>query len=288
MSDKIPISVIIATRAAADILPRCLNALHPFDEIIIVDTLNGDDTAAIAARYGTNYVSFTWDGGYPKKRQWCLDHLTLSHERIFFVDVDEVVTPELAQEVAGLDWSCAGYFIRGRYIWDEQPLRHGLMNNKLALLDRRRVRFPVVDDLDIAGMGEIEGHYQPVLVNADDKVGQVRTPLLHYAGEEGAQWIARHEGYAQWEAQMIMRDAYPREPDAIRTILKNIFRVAPCRPALAFVHSYIVKGGFLDGARGFKFARSRYRYYRMVSRALSSANKGSVSPTEAHTSHFAP
>lgn len=288
MPGKLPISVIIVTRGAAHELPCCLQALQAFDEIIIVDTPSGDDTPRIAQQYGAHYVPFIWNGCYPKKRQWCLDHLMLAHQRVFFVDADEVVTPEMAQEIAALDWSCAGYFVRGRYMWDGRPLRFGLMNNKLALFDRRRVCFPVVDDLDINGMGEIEGHYQPVLINPADKIGQVHAPLYHYAGQDGPAWMARHERYAQWEAQMIIRDAYPGEPHKTRAVLKKIFRALPGRGYVAFIHSYIVKGGVLDGARGFKFARSRYRYYQMVSRALSSANKGLASASGPHTSRSAP
>ena len=288
MAGKIPISVIVVTRGAADELPRCLDALHQFNEIIIVDTPTGDDTAAIAAQYGARYVPFTWDGRYPKKRQWCLEHLTPVHERVFFVDADEVVTTAMAEEIAALDWSCAGYFVRGRYVWDGRSLRFGLVNNKLALFDRRKICFPAVDDLDIPGMGEIEGHYQPVLIHSHDRVGQLHAPLLHYAGEDGPAWTARHERYAQWEAQMILREAYPPEPNVIRALLKKIFRTAPCRPLLAFLYSYVVKGGFLDGMRGFRFARSRYRYYRMVSRALLTASKERARPHVQPTSHSAP
>ena len=33
---------------------------------------------------------------------------------------------------------------------------------------------------------------------------------------------------------------------------------------VAFLHSYILKIGFLDGAHGFRFAKSRMNYYRMI------------------------
>jgi glycosyltransferase involved in cell wall biosynthesis len=284
----IPVSVIIVTRRAAAVLPRCLAALHDFDEIVIVDTPGDDGTQDIAACFGARYVAYAWDGRYPKKRQWCLDTLSLAHERIFFIDADEVVTPALAHEIAGLDWACAGYFVRGRYMWGERPLRFGLMNNKLALFDRRRVRFPVVDDLDIPGMGEIEGHYQPVPIDPHDRIGQVCAPLLHYAGDDGPAWAVRHENYARWEARMIQRDAYPAETGSRRAALKKIFRSMPARACAAFIHCYLVKGGFLDGRRGFAFARSRYRYYRMVSRALSDANTVPEPHAAAPTSHSAP
>lgn len=276
MVDRIPVSVIVVTRNEAENLPRCLAALSDFDEIIIVDSGSEDGSAHIAAQYGASFISYIWNGHYPKKRQWCLDHLNLRNERIFFVDADEVVPQGMADEIRRLDWSCDGYFIKGQYIFKGAKLRFGLMNNKLALFNRRAFMFPVIDDLDIPGMGEIEGHYQPVPKRPDVRIGQIDAPLLHYAGDEGDRWTARHQRYAHWEAHMICRNAYPRETSFMRALLKKIFRHVPCRPEVAFLHSYVVKLGMLDGKRGFYFARSRWRYYRMVKDALSSASKETV------------
>lgn len=215
--------------------------------------------------------SFDWDGRYPKKRQWCLDRLSLKHDWVLFVHADEIVPPDLVGELAALDFAhcdAAGYFIKGRYVVDGQPLRYGLQNNKLCLFDRRHLEFPVVDDLDVPGMGEIEGHYQPVLKagHEDARIGQIQTPLLHYALDDQVLWRVRHAGYATWEAAMIARGAYPVDPVPGRERLKRLFRRLPpvIRGAIAFLDSYIVKAGFLDGAVGWRLAQSRWAYYRII------------------------
>ena len=69
------------------------------------------------------------------------------------------------------------------------------------------MEFPVIDDLGLP-MGEIEGHYQPVLKSQSGATGQLKKPLLHYAGWSGEHWRARHEKYAQWEAGMNRRAAH--------------------------------------------------------------------------------
>lgn len=262
--ERIPVSVIIVTRNEAERLGRCLEALSDFQEIIVVDSSSNDGTQAIVRKYGARLVDFVWNGRYPKKRQWCLDNLELRHDRIFFVDADEIVTPGLVREIRGLDWRRAGYFVRGQYVFESRKLRFGLCNNKLALFDRRLMEFPVINDLDLPGMGEIEGHYQPVLKRGceDAWIGQVSAPLLHYAYEDEAAWRARHERYAAWERGMNARAAWPQDSRKI----KRIFRSIPGRPAAAFAHSYILKLGVLDGVRGFRFARSRAAYYRMIAR----------------------
>ena len=172
----------------------------------------------------------------------------------------------LADEIKALDLNATGYFIKARYRVDGYVLKHGLVNNKLCLVDRTKMKFPTPNDLDVSGMGEIEGHYQPVLKVGFEKenIGQLENFLIHDTAIEGTVWARKHRDYARWEAAMDKRGAWPKENDFKRRILKMVFRTLPFQGSAAFIHSYILKLGFLDGAIGHKFARSRYRYYRMV------------------------
>ena len=232
----------------------------------VVDSQSRDETLNIAAQKGAHCVRFEWDGRYPKKRQWCLDTLNLKYDRVLFVDADERVPQALIDEIAALDFRCAGYFVKGQYEFEGRALRFGLQNHKIALMDRTRMEFPIVDDLDIAGMGEIEGHYQPVLKPdcASGIIGRLKTPLTHKAYDDQKKWEARHMRYAQWEAAMTQKKRWPPEPRVVRGMLKMLFRALPFTPYIAFAHSYILKLGFLDGVRGYRFACSRARYYRMI------------------------
>lgn len=259
---KIPLSVIVVTKNEEARIVRCLEALQGFDEVLVVDSASTDKTVVLAEQCGARVINFTWNGNYPKKRQWSLDNLKLKHDLVFFVDADEVVPPELVEEISALVHDCAGCFVKGRYIFKGRPLRFGLYNNKLALFDRRKMEFPVVDDLDLPGMGEIEGHYQPVLKEGykNEKIGQLREPLYHYAYEDEQSWQERHHRYADWERGMDAQNTWPDDPRPV----KKIFKALPLRPWIAFLHSYMIKLGFLDGAAGFKFAQSRYVYYRMI------------------------
>ena len=275
---RIPVTVIVVTKNEEARIAQCLEALSGFDEIVVVDSSSDDATCAIAREMGARVEDFVWNGAYPKKRQWCLDHLTLAHDWVFFVDADEIVTVDVVNEIAvifnGSEPDEAGFFVRANYIWNGKMLRHGLMNSKLVLLDRTRVEFPVVDDIGLDGMGEIEGHYQPVVKagNAAAGIGVLRAKMLHNAGDDMAAWMARHMRYAQWEVGMNARRAWPSDPVVWRAFLKRFFRTLPMRGVAAFLHCYVLKIGFLDGAAGFDFARSRARYYAMIS-AASKTNK---------------
>ena len=262
----IPVTAIVTTLNEESRLAACLGALRNFDEVIVVDSGSTDRTAEIAREHGAILIGFRWNGQYPKKRQWCLDHLETRHEWVFFVDADEIVTAGLVNELSALKFDCAGYFVKGRYIWNGKPLNHGLKNNKLALINRRKFEFPVVNDLGLPGMGEMEGHYQPILryTYNNDPIGQINTELDHDAAHSQEQWLARHNRYAAWEAGMNARKAWPKDPVKWRQGLKTLFRAMPFRGEIAFLHSYIWKLGILDGTAGLDFARKRAAYYKMI------------------------
>lgn len=267
----IPVTVMVMTLNEAPRIKACLDAVQSFNEIIVVDSGSRDGTANIAAENGAKIVHFDWNGQYPKKRQWALDNIETLNDWVFFVDADEIVTPSLVAEIAALfDGvpSCAGYFVKGRYVLNGRALLFGLCNNKLALIDKTKIEFPVVHDLDCMGMGEIEGHYQPVVKAAafDAKIGRLKAHLLHYAYGSEAQWQERHERYAQWEVCMNKAQAWPEDPVGWRQSMKLFFRGMALRPHAAFLHSYILKLGILDGAAGLRIARDRYRYYAMIAR----------------------
>ncbi len=270
MLSRIPITVIIATKNEAHNMTRCLEALLDFDEIIVFDSNSTDETVEISQKYYARIENFKWNNQYPKKRQYALDNLDIKNDYVFFVDADEILTRDLVEEIRNLNFSCAGYFVKGRYVGERKLLKHGLKNNKLCLFHKNRIMFPVIDDADIEAMGEIEGHYQPVLraEYAQEPIGQLEAPLIHNAYEEPEVWLERHQRYAQWEAYMIANDLYPKDPNSKREKMKIFFRQLPFRNAIAFVHSYFLKFGFLDGVDGFKFARSRAKYYQLVNHAL--------------------
>jgi glycosyltransferase involved in cell wall biosynthesis len=261
MPADIPVSVIIVTKNEERHIARCLAALDRFDEVIVVNSPSTDKTEEIAESFNVKVIDFEWNGQYPKKRQWCLDNIPLKNNWVFFVDADEVVTPKLAEEIKKLDFLCAGYFVRGHYMVGGKPMRHAVVNNKLCLINRRLIEFPVVQDLDIPGMGEIEGHYQPVLKGLG-KIGQLKNAVHHYALDNEIDWYRKHIRYAAWEKQMIAQNAYPIDPIPARQALKVAFRSLPYRGLVSFVYYYIARLGFLDGRAGLRLCALKMKYYR--------------------------
>ncbi len=264
----IPVSVVVVTKHEEKKIAACLAALTMFDDIIVVDSGSRDATARIAAENGAQVVNFLWDGHYPKKRQWVLDKVTLRHKWVFFVDADEIVTPELAREIAAIFSGgmpqVAGYFVTGRYMDGARLLRFGMANKKTALFDKTKMMFPVVDDLDIPGMGEIEGHYQPILRQEKFPIRRLTSYLVHHALDDKHAWEFRHQKYARWEAGMNVKNAWPIDPVPGRQKVKVFLRSTKLRPWIMFCVSYFLYLGFLDGQRGWTFAIRRFRYYNLI------------------------
>ncbi|MBL4589006.1 MAG: glycosyltransferase family 2 protein, partial [Alphaproteobacteria bacterium] len=165
-----PISIIIVTkdigRDLSPIFEQSLIYVEYFDDVWVINSGDNPNTEPMAKRHNATFKSFHWNGLYPKKRQWCLDNIPTKHNWVFFLDADELMFPDITQEISQLLRTLdieqyAGFFVRSGYIWDGQPLKHGLKNNKIVLLHKHLMEYPIINDLGCKIMGEIEGHYQP-------------------------------------------------------------------------------------------------------------------------------
>ena len=285
---SLPVSVIIVTRGNLPAFTSCIKRLSDFDDIHVVHTRDKNNDGEFLHKLSLDsdtyhYHAYQWNGAYPKKRQWSLENLPLKHEWVFMLDADEEVTDDFLNELYSINNSVlsepssyAGCFVRGAYTLKGQILRHGFQNNKLALFRRSCMTYPIIDDLECNAMGEIEGHYQPVFKNQDDLslcLYQMRKPILHHAFSCRKDNLARHKKYAKWEAFMIRNKLYPTDPVLHRRLMKSVFQLLPCRAEIMFVYSYFLRLGFMDGRYGLGLAKSRYDYYKMVSKELSDLSK---------------
>jgi glycosyltransferase involved in cell wall biosynthesis len=263
----IPVTVVVMTRNEAANIRPCVRALDRFDQVFVVDSGSDDGTAEIAAGLGADVVSFQWNGRYPKKKQWCLDNLALRNSWVLYCDADERITPELADEIASLMVSgtdLAGYFIPGQPVFGGVRHRHGAWNRKLALMDRRRASFPAFPDLNVDTMWEVEGHYQPEL---QGRAGSLRHAMIHEEATSLHGWFDRHNRYSDWEAALLFDGRIGQlshRERGCRKFLKGVFIRMPGRPLAAFLHSYLLRMGFLDGMPGFDRAVARAFYYWQI------------------------
>ncbi len=255
----IPVSVIIPTRNEARHLIRCLQAARLCTEIYVVDSQSTDETVEIARTFGAKVVQFHYQGGWPKKRQWALNTLPFENDWILLLDADEILTPELADEIedAISDPQFLGYriFLRLKFLGKELHFGdNGFW--KMSLFQRKGGHFECrLQDQDHS-MADIEVHEHVVV---DGPTSKLRNGILHENVESLSRYIAKHNEYSNWEARVLTQAGeHSRElPPSLlgtqaqrRRWLKKWFHRVPGFPILFFLYKYLFRLGFLDGVPG--------------------------------------
>lgn len=93
---SIPISCIVLTKNEEDNLPDCLASLRWADEVLVVDSFSTDRTVAIARQQGVRVVQHPFQD-YAAQHNFA--QAQAQHDWVLFIDADERVSPELAQEI---------------------------------------------------------------------------------------------------------------------------------------------------------------------------------------------
>ncbi|MGG6240649.1 glycosyltransferase family 2 protein [Nodosilinea sp. AN01ver1] len=272
---KVPISVLIPAKDEEQNLPACLTSLERAAEIFVVDSHSSDRSVEIAAAAGAKVVQFEFNGHWPKKKNWALDNLPFSHEWVLIVDCDERITPALWDEIATAIQQSEfdGYYLNRRVFFLGTWIRHGgkYPDWNLRLFRHQKGRYENLQTADIPNTGDNEVHEHVMIEGA---VGYLKHDMLHEDFRDLYHWLARHNRYSNWEAQVyynlltgmgdggtiganLFGDAVQR-----KRFLKKIWVRLPFKPLLRFVLFYVVRLGFLDGRAGYIYGRllSQYEY----------------------------
>jgi glycosyltransferase involved in cell wall biosynthesis len=260
---RFPISVIIPVRNEARNLPRCLDALRDFGEVCVIDSQSTDETVDIARAYGAQVVQFHYPGGWPKKRQWAMDSLPLKFDWILLLDADEIITPDLANEMKAAIQSvnCDGYYAALQMSFLGRVLRHGDASFwKMVLFRRGGGRFECRLKDQNASMADMEIH-EHVVVRGETK--RLRNPIIHRNLESLSRYIEKHNEYSNWESHVLAEEELAAgetnsdlPPSLVgsqaqrrRWLKKTLYRL-PGSPIALFLYRYIFRLGFLDGIPG--------------------------------------
>lgn len=257
----IPVSVVISVKDEELAIVRCVRSVAAYDQVFVVDSHSTDRTAELSAGLGATVVPFTWNGMYPKKKQWALENLPLRHDWVLYLDGDEFTTPEFDAEVrrrvAAPDASA--YDVALDYVFLGRLLRHGHKVYKRILFDRHRSAWRELDDLSVDNPFEMELHVQP---DVDGVIGTFEARLAHDDLEPLAHWFDRHNRYSDWEAVLKQDSSDVRTAE--RTRQGKLWEKMPAKPLLFFLYSYVVRRGFLDGYAGLQYAVANSFYWWQV------------------------
>ena len=241
------LSVILITKNEAERLPRCLESVRELaDEIVVLDSGSTDATLEIARRYTDKvYSRPDWPGFGPQKNR-VLD--AASGDWVLSLDADEWLTPELAAEVRAVLQAPAAavYEIPRLSSFCGRPMRHsGWWPDYVARLFKRgSARFS--DDLV---------HERLVF---EGTAAQLKNPL-------------RHETYRTLDEMLVKLNRYSTDgaQNHRNRGKRGGLGKAIGRGLWAFVRTYVIRAGFLDGREGFLLAVANaettyYRYLKLM------------------------
>lgn len=262
---KIQASVLVQTKNEEASIEKCLSALQDFDEVIVVDSNSTDRTAELARAAGATVLPFTWNGKFPQKKQWQLEHAPTRHPWILFLDADEFPSRELLEEIARIvsdpSERRVAFDIPISYYFAGKELRHGHRVVKRTLLKREFNHYEDTGLMKLPVMTELEVHYQP---EADGEVGRTTGLLAHHDVDPVRTWFDRHNKYSDWEAYIHADPAMRRRVRSSKSRQGQRFDLVPFKPVAFWLYSYVVRRGFLDGRAGFDYAVALAGYYWQI------------------------
>ncbi|GFO54212.1 glycosyl transferase family 2 [Geomonas sp. Red276] len=228
MSERRPFTAILIACNEENRIAQCLESLSFADEIVVVDSGSSDATREIARRYTDRVFDIPWRGFGPQK-QAAVE--LAGHDWVLNVDCDERVTAELRREIEELLGSgaelAAAYQVPRRTFLGDKEIRHcgWYPDRTTRLFDRKRARF-----------GEQMVHES---VAVDGPIGRLNGHLLHYSFVGLADLMVKMNRYTDLSARQL----------AERGKVASWYDLT-VRPTAAFVKTYLVRLGFLDGAEG--------------------------------------
>lgn len=257
--EKIPVSVVIPVKNEEKNLPQCLSLLKDFSEVIVVDSHSTDSTPLIVREYGYRLVDFSWNGQFPKKRNWVLRNIPLQNTWVLFLDADESVTADFVacvrKKIAQTD--CCGFWIYYNDHFMGRQLKHGVKMRKLALFRKDKGEYEYIDEHAWSHL-DMEIHEHPII---DGKVEVLPVPLIHndYKGLE--HYIAKHNAYSTWEVHRFFQLKKSKARLTFRQKVKYFLLDSWLLAPMYFLYAYFLRLGILDGKAGLLFSFYKMQYF---------------------------
>ncbi|RZK41893.1 MAG: glycosyltransferase family 2 protein, partial [Hymenobacter sp.] len=164
---SLDLTIVIPVRNEAANLPGCLEAIGPdlARHIVVVDSSSTDDTVAVAQAMGAEVINFTWNGRFPKKRNWYLQNHSPATTWVLFLDADEHLTPNFKAELRqalSRDEGKVGYWLSYSIYFLGERLKGGYPLRKLALFRVGSGEYERIDEEQWSKL-DMEVHEHPTL-----------------------------------------------------------------------------------------------------------------------------
>jgi glycosyltransferase involved in cell wall biosynthesis len=231
-----PLSVVIITLNEEKNIARCLESVKNLaDEILVVDSFSTDATKSICIDHGVTFLEQSFLG-YIEQKNFALGKA--KYDFVLSLDADEALDETLCNSIARektSDFPVDAYTMNRLSYYCGKWIRHGTWypDTKLRLLNRHK-----------GNWGGTNPHDKLEMQNGID-AQHLKGDILHYT-------------YYTMEEHMLQANKF--STIAAKAMNKqgkksNWFKIL-VNPAIAFLTSFVIKGGFLDGFYGYCIART--------------------------------
>lgn len=226
------LTAIVLTYNESEHIRACLETLTFADERIVLDSFSTDDTVAIAEATGASVIQHEFEN-FSAQRNTALSHVLGKSEWVLFIDADERVPAELAQDILTAITSGSGYD-------GYQIPRHNYIFGKLT---QGAGWYP---DYQTRLLRVGKAHYENLvheIVVLEGERGTLAHHLNHYNYKDLAHFFSTQRKYVRYDAQ-IMCD------EGIRPKPQNYI----LQPLRHFRWRFFELKGFRDGWHGLRLS----------------------------------
>ncbi len=238
----VKISAVIITYNEERNIGRCINSLVDVaDEIVVVDSFSKDRTREICYEKGVRVVEHPFKSHIDQKN---FAVTQASYDIVLSLDADEYLSEELTKCILDVKekWPYEAYSMNRLSNYGGKWIRHGnwYPDKKIRLWNRR------------IGLWGGENPHDMVIIKRGVKVKHLKGDILHRAYTDSAETLSKIQNYSE----IFAHESVGRKTSSVPKII--------VRSTFAFLKSYILKRGFMDGFEGLMVAMavSNHVFYK--------------------------
>ncbi len=224
-------------------MERALQSACWADEIVVIDAMSTDETPALCRNYAVRMWQYPW-AGFAQQRERSVAHAT--HDWIFSLDADEVISPELQQEIRLV--MQAPDFING--YWVSRKTRYlGRWIEHSGWFPDYQLRLFRKDKVFIERKAVHEGF------SVSGETGKLAGLLYHYSYASLFEHLEKINRYTSLEVPLKCARLEGRRVRWYHLIIN---------PWALFFKMFVLKKGYKDGFPGFVLALMSAFYTQLL------------------------
>ncbi len=231
MENPAKITALAITLNEAHNIEGYIKSLWFADEIVIVDSFSTDETVALASRHEKVTVYQRVFDNFSAQKNFAISKA--KNDWVTFFDLDEEVTPKLANEIAEAFKNpvAVAYFVKRDFYFMGKRIKYsGLQNDYIVrFFNKKHCRYNanlVHETLEVDGKSE-----------------NLKSSLPHHTYKSFDDYTSKSHRYSTLQAEMLFKKG--KKPNYYHFLFRPFYR---------FLNQFIFRLGILDGKEGFILA----------------------------------